>query len=293
METFPRNVKKQDASNVEKQDNIISILYGNRFHKDQTLYEYLIEFLLVFVSAKGSDKHSGKMRFHKLEEGPESVYYANPRMGLRRFIFYEKSRKNSKVKADEYAYKKHQKILLDRMQDIDMEKAIKYIECIQDLLHGYAVVIKKRSWMAQAIMPVCPELIFNDAAPSEAKRNSEVKWDINPITVDTKFDMTKHNFLARGGQLYYLHLLQGLQKESKDKKEKLESLLRNMLTAHSSKLSTIATFIQEAWEEDMGFANDDLLQKLSLDYIPERAYVNCEKNAIDELLNFLSAENKG
>lgn len=162
MERFPINDAKE-------QNNIAAALFGHRFRSEQTLYEYLIEFLLVFSAAKEEDKLSGKMRFHRLEDGENSVYYVDPRIGLRRFIFYEKSRKNSRVKVDEYAYKKHKEILLDRMKDIDSELAVKYLENIQDLLHGYAVVIKNRSWMAQTVMPICPEMIFNDAAPTEKK----------------------------------------------------------------------------------------------------------------------------
>ena len=38
-------------------------IYGNRIHADQSLYEYLIEFLLVFSSAKDVDGN-GKLAFH-------------------------------------------------------------------------------------------------------------------------------------------------------------------------------------------------------------------------------------
>ncbi|SFC69911.1 hypothetical protein [Butyrivibrio sp. YAB3001] len=284
METFPKTTNLKDNNN-----NLSIALLGNRFIPDQTLYEYLIEFLLVFVSAKNEDLNTGKMRFHRMDLGEDCSYWVDPRMGLRRFLFYEKTRKNSCIKFDEYAYKKHEEILLKRMKDIDDEKALKYLESIQDLLHGYAVVIKKRSWMAQALLPICPELIFNDAAPTENKRLKEVKWEENPITVDTKFDMTKHNFLARGGELYYLHLLQYLN-ENSEKREHLERLLSNMLSSHSSKISTMATFIQNSWEEDMGFTKKELAQELKLAYIPEEAYKSCEEHAVDELINYLSAE---
>ena len=284
METFPKTTNLKDNNN-----NLSIALFGNRFIPDQTLYEYLIEFLLVYVSAKNEDLNTGKMRFHRFDLGEDCSYWVNPRIGLRRFLFYEKTRKNSRVKFDEYAYKKHTDILLKRMKDIDSEKSQKYLESIQDLLHGYAVVIKKRSWMAQAVLPICPELIFNDAAPTENKRLKEVKWDDDPITVDTKFDMTKHNFLARGGELYYLHLLQYL-KDNAEKRERLEVLLSNMLTSHSNKISTMANFIQDSWEEDMGFSKSELAQELKLAYIPENAYKTCEENAVDELINYLSAE---
>ena len=67
-------------------------LFGNRFMPDQTLYEYLIEFLLVFVSAKDSDLKTGKMKFHNNSDN-RLEYWIEPRMGLRRFIFMIKQEK--------------------------------------------------------------------------------------------------------------------------------------------------------------------------------------------------------
>ena len=59
--TYPRT-----ADDIDKHmSNISTRLFGNRFLADQTLYEYLIEFLLVFVSAKNEDLKTGKMKFHK------------------------------------------------------------------------------------------------------------------------------------------------------------------------------------------------------------------------------------
>lgn len=46
IKTFPAGF---NASSDKK--SISAEIYGNRFCADQTLYEYLIEFLLIFVSA--------------------------------------------------------------------------------------------------------------------------------------------------------------------------------------------------------------------------------------------------
>ena len=45
----------------------------------------------------------------------------------------------------------------------------------------------------------------------------------------------KRNFLARGGEVYYLHLLQALEK-NEENKEKLEKLLLDLMGGENNKL---------------------------------------------------------
>ena len=289
MNVFPGFIDELDESKKkEGSKTIVSRIFGNRFRSDQTLYEYLIEFLLVFTSAKDANLELGKMKFHDISINKEMSYWTKPRMGLRRFIFYDKSRKSSSIKADEEAYKKMKEILFSKMEDINEENGKEYIESIQDLLHGYAVVIKKRAWCAQAILPICPELIFCGAMPNEKKRLKLVDWENNPETVDTKFDFDKRNFLSRGGELYYLHLLQGLENNN-DKKSKLEMLLNDLISGQCKSISKISAFIQNSWEEEIGFDKSDVI-KMKLAFIPKDAYVECEQNSIDELINYLSCK---
>ena len=47
--------------NVKKQ-NIQIQTYGQRLFRDQTFYEYLLEFLLVFISEKGTESSKTKDR---------------------------------------------------------------------------------------------------------------------------------------------------------------------------------------------------------------------------------------
>ena len=63
MNTFPFGMSG-DYDRMEKGKIISSMLFGNRFKSDQTLYEYMIEFLLVYSSAKSDNLIDGKMSFH-------------------------------------------------------------------------------------------------------------------------------------------------------------------------------------------------------------------------------------
>jgi hypothetical protein len=288
MGTFP-NGMDSDYERIENGKIISSLLFGNRFKADQTLYEYMIEFLLIYSSAKAPDLQEGKMAFHKIESGKKLSYWVEPRMALRRFVFYDKSRKKGVIKADEQAYQQMMLILKSKMENMPDEAKNEYIESIQDLFHGYAVVIKNRFWGAQELLPICPEFMMCGCDPSEKKRKSEVDWEENPISVDTKFSFDKRNFLARGGELYYLHLLQGLEKMP-EKRVLLEQLLNDLVGIQCEKISKMASFIQESWEEEMEFDKSELSQQLNLSFIPENAYITCEEYSIDELINFLSCK---
>lgn len=288
MNIFPIGVDC-DCEKKDKGTIISYKLFGNRFHSDQTLYEYLIEFLLIFVSAKDAELEDGKMEFHDVNSETEYKYWVEPRMGLRRFIFYDKAHKKGTIKADEMAYQRMIEILKSKMEGMSETDKTECIESIQDLFHGYAVVIKNRFWGARALLPICPEFLMCGCDPTENKRRDEVKWDDAPETVDTKFSFDKRNFLARGGEVYYLHLLQGLQ-NTPEKRETLEYLLKDLVAGECGKISKMASFIQTSWEEEMGFEKKKLSKYLKLSFIPEDAYIECENASIDELINFLSCK---
>lgn len=62
METFPKWME-DDYRKIANKGPLSTLIFGHRFKSDQTLYEYLTEFLLVFVSAKNADLNEGKCTF--------------------------------------------------------------------------------------------------------------------------------------------------------------------------------------------------------------------------------------
>lgn len=287
--TFPAGLK---FKNSEKRA-VASEIFGNRFHADQTLYEYLIEFLLIFVSEdnEGENKKAA-LSFHDPNAVGNLYYQVQPRMGLKRFIFFDKNKKGDAVAIDKIAYNELIKVLLGKIyESAGEDEKLEVLESLQDLLHGYAVVLKKRTWCAQAMLPLCPELIFCEAMPAKKKR-AVIKWedvrydDKEKMKIDTAFDFDKRNFLARGGELYYLHILQGLR-EKPANKERLEGLLKEQLLERGKKFSKIANFIQDAWEEYMGY-EEHPSKRLGISFIPESAYKNIAPDSVDELINYLS-----
>lgn len=290
MKTYPADIKLKN----EDKRAIAAEIYGNRFHADQTLYEYLIEFLLIFVSEDNEgDNQKSALRFHNPDANGNLYYRVQPRMGLKRFIFFDKNQKGDGSKIDKKAYNELINYLVNKKFSgyESEEKRLEVLDSLQDLLHGYAVILKKRTWCAQAMLPLCPEVIFCEAMPAKKKRN-EIKWedvrydDNEKMKIDTAFDFDKRNFLARGGELYYLHILQGLFGRP-DKKEILEGLLKEQLIERGKKFSKIANFVQDAWEEYMDYKVHPT-KRLSISYIPENAYKNIASDSVDELINYMS-----
>ena len=295
FKTFPNGFVPKNPSKAAKGADI----FGNRFHADQTLYEYLIEFLLIFVSGDEDPVNpKEKLHFHSPDASGNLFYTAETRMGLKRFIFFDRNKKNDSVDVDKKAYAALIEELKKKIDSEDEEEKMEIIESLQDLLHGYAVVLKKRSWCAQAMLPLCPELIFCEAMPANKDR-VKIKWDDiyngtdeeikkKKAEIDNSFVFDKRNFLARGGELYYLHLLQGMRGRD-GKKQKLEYLLREQLVIQGKKMSVISNFIQNTWEEYMGFETP-LTKRYAISCIPEKAYENIAEYSVDEIISFMSCK---
>lgn len=294
METFPKWLEKE-YEKTKDNGPLSTLIFGNRFKSDQTLYEYLIEFLLVFVSAKNEDLNTGKMKFHDLSVDKKLYYWVEPRMALRRFIFFDKSKKKGSIPEDAAAYQKMIKLISDQIVISDKEEAKEYVEDIQDLFHGYAAVVKNRFWGAQSLLPICPEFVLCGADPTESKRKQEVKkvvkeegsWEGNPKVLDENFDFTRHNFLSRGGELYYLHLLQALS-VNKNNQIILEDLLNDLMKNQCQKISKLADFVQESWEKH--YSLDKITQRMEVGYIPASGYVVCGNYSVDELISYLNCK---
>ena len=121
MQTFPENVKPDSRA------TLATYIYGNRFHADQTLVEYLIEFLLVFCAEKDGP-NGGKLCFHDPNSKDVLFYTVEPRMGLKRFIFFDKSKKNDAATVDKMAYQELIKALSAKIEDADEEEKVEFLE---------------------------------------------------------------------------------------------------------------------------------------------------------------------
>jgi len=276
-------------------ENIQNQVYGLRLYRDQTFFEYLLEFLLVFVSPKGTTKENldTGFSFPTQYANGKIFYRPMPRMGLKRFIFLSRSEQEKRFQVDIDALEDHRTQLKNKIT-ITEENYDKdfVIDILQDLLYGFNAVIGKRSWFAQSLLPISSELIFCEAIGSKKVR-SNMEYDKDTIdtnerkNVDFGFQFNQKSFMARGGEVYYLHVLQGLTKQG-EIKEEVEDLLKNLVNG-VPQLSEIAKFIQGTWEEyHVKHDNKDLSIKKEMEWIPNN-YEGRSVYTVREMKNLLSS----
>lgn len=272
---------------IPKEINPSIPAFGNRIYGDQTLYEYLLEFLLVFVSRKERDNKELCFKFHNFNS-EEFRYFPNPRVGLKRFIFYKNSKSDTKYEIDDLFYNDFKNILKEHIQSSQSENIE---DIIQEFLYGFSAVLKTRSWYAQSLLPLVPEMIFSETIGNKDNRKSLhtslSNSDKNPTECETTFNTTQHAFLARGGEIYYLHIFLGLNNDL-NRKLHLEKLLNTLL--NNKYLSNLTNFLENLWEKeklDITTDDRDLLSNGSLYFIPN-IYKKRGIESVNELINLLS-----
>lgn len=286
------------GTDLPEMQNLQIQAYGRRIRKDQTVPEYLLEFLLVFI---GEDYN--KIGFDKVSEecNKEVKYKVDTNIGLKRFIFFENSKLDNRFEVDTRAYEKLREILKD---DITVKSQHKddVLDIIQELFYGFSAVTKNRGWFAQSLMPICKETIFPEAMGKKSSRKS-LNFDENKMAIDTKFEFKEHNFMARGGEVYYLHLLQGLDKIRKEDEEQYSELKGNIqsnilkLINSYPQMSTISKWINNKWNGFMAeHCNKDVekikqmhKEEMTCRWITER-YRRRSEYTVKELNNLLMCE---
>lgn len=250
-ELFPKGALAPDANDC----SIQSLLFGHRIKPQQTRYEYLAEFLQIAMSRKRvvdeaacfTDEMfiiSEKVNDHVIEYTPVS------NMGLKRFIFFDNSRLDTKSAIDDEAYKRCVELLKNSIEcnsnQIDAKDSI---FVLQNILYGFSIENAGRSWFNKNLLPVCPEVLFPESLARKGRRE---KAAIDSVSTDTSFDFNSYTYMARGGEIYYLHILHALNNAGSEKKELLENQLKRMLSG-IPQLREISSYIQRKWEEEMDF----------------------------------------
>lgn len=294
IKVFP-NIKEFDKDEMNPQIQI----YGQRIFRSQTLYEYLLEFLLVFISPKGTEsieKADQGFSFFVPENGKKLTYFPSPKMGLKRFIFLNRSEQEKRFVIDKDALKEHRDYLIQNMDIANPNMNGDFVlDVLQDLLYGFNAVIGKRSWFAQSLLPVAPELIFCEAMGKKSVRiDLDYDKDEDKFIVDKAFSFTDRAFMARGGEVYYLHIVQGI-KEAPEYESKLIQGLKDLVKG-IPQLSTIAQYLQETWLEynydeksnPMEVDNVNRIKKDAM-WIPDNYSLRAKKSVI-ELNNLIMSE---
>jgi hypothetical protein len=195
-------------------DNPAIKLYGNRFFKDQTEIELLSEFLLVFVSPKTigsitehwSEAFPNANALQDLADGKILSYHPKTRLILKLFAFLSSSKLETRHECHAEKFRSITEELKNRIESSGENKTDETLRLLEQVLVGYVGVAQNRTWCTHSFLPISSNLIARETiwSPSKAK-NPNLRWD-EAIELNA-FQYSKHDFMARGGELLFLQML--------------------------------------------------------------------------------------
>jgi hypothetical protein len=267
----------------ELETNLAIEVYGRRIYKDQTLYEYFLEFMLVFLAEKvvNGVVHPGGCFL----DWPKPVSYRVPsRVALKRLLFFPRSKRDHKYPVDEEAYTEYFRLLkshVDSSNELLSNELT--VRLIQELFCGFTAVQRNRSWFAQSLLPICREVVFPEAMAKRIRRKLRFDWE-DP-DVDEEFEFHGYYFMARGGEVYFSHLMQGFQN-----RPELRSVVTNGLTKLVDSFpmfSLLARWAESLWNTTAKYSTEPIAKTCGEipDGYKRRATLTCE-----ELANLLQSE---
>ena len=283
-----------DITISKKEYPLQSILFGHRIQPSQTKYEYLIEFLQVAIAEKrGGEKPLENPTFitnemFPIDQAADGLFRYLPklRIGLKRFVFLPKSKLDGKAEVDKDAYKECIKVLESQMVGGNATKKKNSITIIQNLLTGFSAVNQSRSWFDQNVLPICPEVILPEGMGIKSWRQ-KLQFNVNDPDVDEKFDYHKYTYMCRGGEVYYLHLLNAIA-EYPAYKAVIEHRLHEMITSFPQ-FSYLCNFVQDNWEEYYVASKEIQPEVKKLGIIPA-SFAKRNELTLSELANFLNSK---
>lgn len=198
-------------------------LFGRRFRDEQTELEYLIEFLLIFVSKKqfgdkvsigfedGKESHNwkGLPELNEVENWPDKkplIYYPKLRLMLKLFAFLGSSGGESRHNSH---LEKHTALFSSLQHFVRTEPSVskrRVLELLEQVLMGFIGVAGARTWCAHSFLPLSAGLIAGETIweKNKGKTKPDLSWE--EVWKEKMFSPSKYNFLARGGEVLYLQL---------------------------------------------------------------------------------------
>lgn len=223
----PKPFPLLDLNYREADANPAIQLYGRRFFSDQTIMEYLVELLLVCHSSKRIGKGGAEFKtylpsWEQLQEwhsNAELGYLPPLRLALKLFAFLGAS----KLETRHSSHMQQYSIVLDRLrQAIKTDGTLEeedILRSLENLLLGFQEAGFSRTWCAQTFFPLTPTLLMQETLwnDSVARRtSSNLNWHDVISGFTTYFSVSKHRFLARGGELIYLQICNALRSRGRE-----------------------------------------------------------------------------
>lgn len=203
-----------DLSHQRIDDNPAIQLYGRRFYKDQTEIEYLVEFLLVFLSPKYIiDKNNkigpGFPEINDVLNWPTRTplkYIPEERLSLKLFSFIGSSKLETRHNCHRDRFKHILATLKERIDTGDNTSKDQVLELLEQLLGGFVGVAANRTWCTQVFLPVSEGLIAGETIWKRVQGNNNPSISWEDALENNLFTFSNHDFMARGGEVLYLQL---------------------------------------------------------------------------------------
>lgn len=195
-------------------DNPAIQLFGRRFYKDQTEIEYLVEFLLVFLSPKyitDANKKigSGFPETKDVLNWPTKTtlkYIPEERLSLKLFSFLSSSKLETRHNCHRDRFKHIVDTLKERIESGHNTSKEQVVELLEQLLGGFVGVAANRTWCTQVFLPVSEGLIAGETIWKRVQGNNNPNTSWEEALEGKLFSFSNHAFMARGGEILYLQL---------------------------------------------------------------------------------------
>lgn len=281
------------TNKLQKKPPLQSYLFGHRIQPSQTKYEYLIEFLQVAIAKKknaNTEKPYDADDMFPVDDeklNGNIVYTPETRIGLKRFVFLPKSKLDGKANVDKMAYEDCIRALENKVSCDNKVKKQNCIKILQNLLNGFCAVNQNRSWFDQNMLPICREVILPEGMGVKKWRQN-LDYEIGSVDVDYKFDYHRYTYMCRGGEVYYLHLLNAIN-EYPTYKDIIQKHLHEMIMSFPQ-FSYLCNFIEKTWENHILIQDSEKKPvNKNLGIIPTKFSVRNEFTLM-ELTNFLNSK---
>ena len=214
-EPFPR------LASVDTDDlNPAIRLFGKRFYNDQSDIELLSEFLAVALCEKRLSSvgciEAPLPEYDDLLAWPSEakLQYRPPiKLNLKLFALLGVSR----VDTRHPIHVQHYERLLRNLREsiVPLEASDKIVDRLEELLQGFQAAGFDRTWCAQTFLPISSTLLTQEVIwnRTTASREPALDWYSSIEQLRKYYSLSRHRFLARGGELLYLQICIALRAE--------------------------------------------------------------------------------
>ncbi len=201
---------------AEIRDNPATRLFGKRFFSDQSVLEFLAEFLAVVHCPKklgGDELRTSLPDWAYLSGWPEGepLQYRPPiRLNVKLLAFLGASPVDTRHGVHLKQYRALAARLAGKIEASEDHQEV--AAWLEDLLRGYQGAGANRTWCAQTFFPIASSLLTRETiwAMSRARKYNPANWD-SVLADSADYFPIKRNFLAKGGELLYLGLCNALR----------------------------------------------------------------------------------